>query len=105
MSIYGKTLVDIWDEQKKTSKYAGIRRSHGWEARLNLNGVLLDTKCQGTSEHPVGLWKAMDFSNGTISVQVGPATALDEAFQGATCSITISQALIRKYTHPPPLLS
>lgn len=94
ISIHGGAIVSIWDEQRKTSNFAGIRRARGWEAWLKLNGILLDTKCYGTSKHPVGLWQASDHGNGTVSVKLGPATELDEVFPGATCLITISQALI-----------
>lgn len=98
ISIHGGATVNMWDEQRQTSKFAGIRRARGWEAKLKLNGILLDTRCYETSEHPTGSWEALDHGNSTLSVHVGPAVELEEPFFGATCLITVSQTHIGQYS-------
>lgn len=94
MTIYLAASKEIFGQQKNSSKYAGIRRAHGWEARLKMNAIKLDTACHETRDHSTGLWNSSHDNNGALTIYVGPAFKADVAFPGATCSMKISQALI-----------
>lgn len=85
----------MWEEQRKVGK-EWARRAIGWSATLKLTGLLLDTGCTEVLGHEVGSWEISSESNGTIVLNIGPMAESDNDFRGATCTVSIKQALIGK---------
>ena len=95
IAVNGKATAEMWDEQRRIGS-TWAQKADGWYATLKLTAILLDTACVEVPGHALGSWEASSSHNGTISLAIGPMAQSDDAFKGATCTISVKQVLIGK---------